>query len=634
MSKEFISPAQFARVDEVYQDAGELTPAQIAELNELYEGVSAKLRVGELVQGTILAINSDYILVDISYKSDGMIPRYEFTEYEARELVPGASIDVILDELENNDGAITLSYEKAKTLKAWDAITKLFDENKPVEGVVTRTVKGGLSVDIGVPAFLPGSQVDTQRVANFEDFIGKKIIANVIKINKKRGNVIISRRKYLSERQAEMHQEIMGKLHVGQVVQGIAKNIAKYGVFVDIGGVDGLLHITDMTWGRISHPSKLVKIGDKITVQVLSIDRENNKISLGMKQLAQNPWQVLTETIQLSSHVKGRVSSITDYGLFVEIIDGVEGLVHISEISWTERISDLNTRFAVDQEIEAVVVSLDKDNRRMSLSIRQLTDNPWKSISTKFQVGQVIKGQISNITDFGIFIQLIPGVDGLAHISDLSWTRHIEHPRDLYQIGQEVEAAILSIDENAKKVSLGIKQLSQDPWGTIETEYPVNSIVEGEVSKITNFGIFVKLPNRIEGFVHISEFEKEHKKPEELVKVGDKRQFRIASINKDERKISMSLDLEGTSSHTSMRSKPAAGTANRPAKPATASAPKDREHKQEYKPEHKAEYKEHSKEQLKKISTPKIATKSSLQLALEKHAEERDKDTTKEITKE
>src|SRR3990167_3259240 len=346
MSKEVIKPHQFAKVDEVYQEFAELSPAQIAELDALYQGVSAKLKAGELVHGTVLAVNSDNILVDINYKSDGHIPRYEFSELEFKELKPGAVIDVILDELENREGAVTLSYEKAKALKAWDAISTLFEENKPVEGVVIRTVKGGLSVDIGVPAFLPGSQVDTQRVPSFEEFIGKKITANIIKINKKRGNVIISRRKYLAERQAEMHQEIMGNLTVGQVVQGVAKNIAKYGVFVDIGGVDGLLHITDMTWGRISHPSKLVKIGDKITVQVLSIDRENNKISLGMKQLAQNPWQVLTETIQLGSHVKGRVSSITDYGLFVEIIDGVEGLVHISEISWTERISDLNTRFA------------------------------------------------------------------------------------------------------------------------------------------------------------------------------------------------------------------------------------------------------------------------------------------------
>src|SRR3990167_3590896 len=542
MSKEVIKPHQFAKVDEVYQEFAELSPAQIAELDAIYQGVSAKLKAGELVHGTVLAVNSDNILVDINYKSDGHIPRYEFSELEFKELKPGAVIDVILDELENREGAVTLSYEKAKALKAWDAISTLFEENKPVEGVVIRTVKGGLSVDIGVPAFLPGSQVDTQRVPSFEEFIGKKITANVIKINKKRGNVIISRRKYLAERQAEMHQEIMGNLTVGQVVQGVAKNIAKYGVFVDIGGVDGLLHITDMTWGRISHPSEKVNIGDTITVKILSIDTDNNKISLGMKQLSDNPWEQLPANVQIGSTIKGKISSITDYGLFVEVFPGIEGLVHISEISWTDRVNDLSKLYRVGQGIDVYVVSLDKENRRMSLSIKQLEDNPWKSISERFKVGNKIAGTVSNITEFGIFIQLVPGVDGLAHVSDLSWTEHIDHPGDLYKKGDKIDAIILNIDEENRKISLGIKQLTQDPWDNIEKEYIVGTLVAGKITKIANFGAFVKLPNGVEGLVHISDFG--DKKISDVLKVGDEREFRIIQINKDDRKLSLSTKLE------------------------------------------------------------------------------------------
>jgi len=594
MSKEFIRPEQFGQVDKTYQDSIKLSPEQAIELEELYNSVSSKIKTGELVKGTILSIGSDSVLIDIQYKSDGSIPKYEFSEHELKELKSGSSIDVILDELESADGSVSLSYEKAKALKAWDAITKLFEDDKPVEGTVTRTVKGGLSVDIGVPAFLPGSQVDTQRVTNFEDFIGQTITANIIKINKKRGNVIISRRKYLSEKRAELHEELMKNIKEGQVVQGVAKNIAKYGVFVDIGGVDGLLHITDMTWGRISHPSKMVKIGDTISVQILSVDHENNKISLGMKQLSENPWQKI-DSVNIGSKVKGRISSIADYGLFVEIADGVEGLVHISEVSWTERIADLNNKFTIGDEIEATVVSLDKENRRLSLSIRQLADNPWQSVGKDFAVDQKITGIVSNITDFGIFIQITPGVDGLAHISDLSWTRHIEHPRDLYEIGKKVEAVILSIDQDAKKVSLGIKQLSSDPWQTIDTEYPINSIVDGEVSKITNFGMFVKLPNKIEGFVHISELEKDGKKPEDLFKAGDKAQFRISAINKEDRKIALSTDLEATSSSTITKS---SDKKSKSSKSSSSSKP------------------------VKTSSTSKVTAKSAFQLALEKHANE------------
>jgi small subunit ribosomal protein S1 len=455
---------------------------------------------------------------------------------------------VILDEMESNEGNVILSYEKAKALKAWDEITRLFEEGKPAEGTVTHKVKGGLSVDIGIPAFLPGSQIDLQRVVDFDQYVGQTIAAAIIKINKKRGNVIISRRKYLSEARSETRKKVLDTLSENQIIQGMVKNITNYGVFIDIGGVDGLLHITDMTWGRISHPSEMIKIGDTITVKVLSFDKDNEKISLGLKQLTDNPWEKAAETLKVGQKIKGKIASITDYGLFVEVMKGVEGLVHISEVSWTDRINDLHGKFKVGQEIEVLVVSLDKENRRMSLSVKQLEKNPWEQVEEQFKVGQQVKGTISNITDFGIFVQLLPGIDGLVHISDLSWTEHIDHPSDIYKKGDTVEAVVLAVDKNNKKISLGVKQLQQDPWDTIEKEYPINSTIEGVVSKITNFGAFVKLPSGIEGLVHISELANHNvNKVEDVLKVGQKEQFRVINVNKEERRLGLSLKKESTS---------------------------------------------------------------------------------------
>lgn len=546
MSKEFIRPSQFARVNVVESDVFQLSEEQLQELTSLYDSASSQFQPGQLIVGKILSVNpTEGVLVDVNYKSNGFVSKYEFSDFELRSLKAGDDIDVFIDTLENLDGNIVLSYEKAKSQKAWEKINKLFESNTPVEGLVLSTVKGGLSVDIGIPAFLPGSQVDLQRVADFESFVNKPITAYIIKVNKKRGNVIISRRKFLSEQRSEARRRVMDDLHEGQVIKGIVKNITNYGVFIDIGGVDGLLHITDMTWGRISHPSEIVKIGDEVAVKVISIDKENSKISLGMKQLADNPWRNLDEAINVGSKVKGRVSSITDYGMFIEINKGVEGLVHISEVSWTDRINDLSKHFKVGQEVEAVVVGIDRESRRMSLSIKQLEQDPWKSVSEKYKVGEKIKGRITNIADFGIFIQLLPGVDGLAHVSDLSWTEHIEHPGDIYKKDQEVEAVILSIDPDGKKVSLGIKQLLQDPWQLIEEEYPIGRIIEGEVTKMTNFGAFVKLPSGIEGLVRSSEADFEGKKLDEVLKVGDKREFKVISRSKEERKVGLTYNLEG-----------------------------------------------------------------------------------------
>lgn len=558
MSKELIRPEQFAHADVMQQNLDlSLNADQIKELTELYESAKGQFKAGNLLEGTIVKIDSDGILVDIDYKSDGLIPKYEFSDHELKKFKAGDKIEVILDQLESVDGAVILSYEKAKAMRAWDAISKLFEENKPVEGVVTHKVKGGLSVDIGIPAFLPGSQIDLQRVTDFDQYVNQTITCNIIKINQKRGNVIISRRKYLSDQRSEARKQILDTLSEDQVIQGTVKNITNYGAFIDIGGVDGLLHITDMTWGRIAHPSELVRIGQNITVKVLSFDRENEKISLGLKQLSENPWEKVSGKLEVGARIKGTVSSITDYGLFVEIEKGIEGLVHISEISWTNRISDLSKQFKVGQEIEVAIVALDKENRRMSLSIKQLEKNPWESIAEQFNVGQTVKGPITNITDFGIFVQLIPGIDGLVHISDLSWTEHIDHPSDVYKRGDEIEAVILGIDSDNKKVSLGIKQLSKDPWEIIEKDYPVGSIVEGEVAKITNFGAFIKLPSGIEGLIHISELSDHNvEKVEDVLSVGQKTQFRVINLNKGERKLGLSLKLDGPTQQSQQSSAP------------------------------------------------------------------------------
>jgi small subunit ribosomal protein S1 len=604
MSKEIIRPNQFAKADAALlatQDETQLNEEQRQELSSLYSGIFETLQPGKLVHGKVVRVDADGVLVDIDYKSDGLIPRFEFSTQELKNLTPGSAIEVMLEQLESSDGSVVLSYENAKALKAWDTVTKLFEEDKPVEGVVTHKVKGGLNVDIGIPAFLPGSQIDLQRVTDFDQYVGQTITARVIKVNKKRGNVIISRRKQLADQRSEVRQKILDTLSENQVIQGVVKNITNYGVFIDVGGVDGLLHITDMTWGRISHPSELVRIGETITVKVLSFDKEHEKISLGLKQLSGNPWEKVVESLKVGSRVKGKISSITDYGLFVEIEKGVEGLVHISEVSWTDRISDLSKKFKVGDEIEVLVVSLDAANRRMSLSIKQLEKNPWEAIDQQFKVGQKITGKVSNITDFGVFVQLMPGIDGLVHISDLSWTEHIDHPADIYKRGDEVEAVILNIDKDSKKISLGIKQLGKDPWELIEEQYPVGSIIEGEVSKITNFGAFVKLQTGIEGLVHISELSDQTvDKVEDVLKVGQKTQFRVLNVNKNDRKLGLSLKLTPSPRKEAAPRSESSGSDN-------ARAPKkDRPVRQQ--------------QQAPSAQPAAPKTKSMFQLELEKHA--------------
>ncbi len=595
MAKERIKPSQFAQANIVAQfEDFELSDEQKKSMQDLFEGEGSKYRTGQLVQGKVLSVDSDGVLVDISYKSNGMIPLYEFSEHELKEIKVNSDLEVIIDELENIYGDVVLSYENAKAMRAWDRVTKLFEDGEPIEGVVTHKVKGGLSVDVGVPAFLPGSQVDLYRVTDFDTFVGQTITADIIKLNKRRGNIIISRRKHLSERRDESRKQILDTLEVDKVLQGVVKNITNYGVFIDVGGVDGLLHITDMTWGRISHPSEIVKIGDTVTVRVLSVDKDNNKISLGMKQLGDNPWQDIDKDVQVGSTVKGKIASIADYGLFVEIRKGVEGLVHISEISWTDRIADLKNRYQVGQEIEVLVVSLDVDNRRMSLSVKQLNKDPWTTIKEEYKEGDKIKGKITNIADFGIFVQIIPGVDGLVHVSDVSWTEHIAHPGDLYKVGDEVEAIILSLNEESKKIALSIKHLTQDPWKTIENEFPVGSKVQGVVTKIGGHGAFVKLDNKIEGLIYNSDLESYKGDP---VEVGQTHELRVVNINAAERKMGLSLKLEDDRKMVSEEEISRKRTAKAEAKA------------------------------LKKAASSEPKMKSALQIELEKHAAKQAKKT-------
>lgn len=573
-----------------------------AILSELFEDFAVKFKVGKVVTGKVVSKDNSGLIVSIDYKSDGLIPGYEFSDYEIKKIKPSDEIEVMLDRLEDENGAVILSYQKAKAIKAWDKIAELAAKNEPVTGVVTHKVKGGLSVDVGIPAFLPGSQVDIQRVSDFDQFVGQEVTCQILKVNKKRGNVILSRRKFIEDQRSEDKKKALEVIHEGQVLQGIVKNITSYGVFVDIGGIDGLLHITDMSWGRIGHPSELVRIGDTISVKVISFDKQHEKISLGMKQLTANPWEEIDKKYPIGNKIKGRVSSITDYGLFIEVEKGIEGLVHISEISWTERINNLAKHFNLGDEVEAVVVALDKDNRRMSLSVKKLSEDPWKTVADKFKPGDKISGKITNIADFGLFVQLLEGVDGLVHISDISWTEHIAHPADKYKKGDVVDAVILSIDATNRKVSLGIKQLENDPWTTVSTTYPVGSVIEGTVSKITNFGAFVKLASGIEGLVHISELsDKEVSKVDDVLKVGQVAQFKVIKVSAEERKLGLSLRalLE----------------------PKAAPVIEKTKEEIEYEEQRRAE--RAAREQQKKVAKakePQPQAKGSLQQALEAHA--------------
>jgi small subunit ribosomal protein S1 len=505
------------------------------------------LKEGDIVKGKIIAINNENIIVDIGYKSEGAIPASEFLDAEGKISVKvGDEVDVFLESREDEHGLCILSKEKADRLKVWDEISAACERDELIEGTISTRVKGGLSVTIrgGVKAFLPGSQVDLRPVRNLDAYIGKSHRFKVIKFNKKRGNIVLSRRVLLEKERAELKEQTLDKLKEGQIVEGIVKNLTEYGAFIDLGGIDGLLHITDMSWGRVTHPSELFQVGDHVRVKVLKFNSETERVSLGLKQMMEDPWTHAQEKYPPGTVVRGKVVSLKDYGAFIELEQGIEGLIHVSEMSWTRRVKHPSKVLAIGDTVEAVVLDIDPRQNRISLGMKQLEPNPFASLKEKYPPGTVVKGVVRNIADFGIFVEIEEGIDGLVHISDLSWTQRVKHPSEIYQKGDEVEAVVLNIefDGEKPKVSLGIKQLVPDPWDRIPYDYPVGRIVDAKVIKVLDFGAFVEIERGVEGLIHVSEFSDQRvDDPKNFVKPGQALKAEIISVDTGERKIGLSF---------------------------------------------------------------------------------------------
>jgi small subunit ribosomal protein S1 len=502
-------------------------------------------RVGDVVTGTVVEVQSDYVLVDINYKSEGLIPINEFRVVDGvRQVKAGDQIEVLIDRIENDNGMIALSKDKADMLRAWTDISKAAENEEIIEGVVVAKVKGGLSVDIGVKAFLPGSQIDLRPVRNMDVYLGKKYKFKVIKFNKKRGNIVLSRRAILEEERDSLKAQTADTMKEGATVVGLVKNVTDYGAFIDLGGLDGLLHITDMSWGRVKHPSELINVGDEITVKILKYDTEKERVSLGLKQLTEDPWANIKTSYTIGAKVKGKVVSVAEYGAFVELGDGVEGLIHVSEMSWTKRVKHANQVVQVDQEVEVQVLEVDTENRRISLGMKQLQANPWVEMKETYPPGTIIEGEVKSVTDFGIFVGIEEGIDGLVHISDFSWTKRVNHPSEMFAKGQKIRAVVLGVDSENERFSLGVKQLEGDPWSQIETKYGIGTQHDVKVTKTTDFGAFVELAADIEGLVHISELTTEKiASVEDFAKVGQTLKAEVISIDKDARKIGLSSKL-------------------------------------------------------------------------------------------
>ncbi len=509
----------------------------------MYEDSFGQFKEGEVVTGVITSIDKDLVLVDIGYKSEGQIRINEFRAEDGSITAKvGEKVEVMVEWWDDEDERVILSKEKAANIKVWDNIKKCHDEDGAIQGTIASRVKGGFSVDIGVLAFLPGSQADLRPIRNLDDMVGKAFDFKILKYNRKRSNIVLSRRVLLEKERESKRSATLATIHEGKVVPGIVKNITEYGVFVDLGGVDGLLHITDMSWGRVKHPSDLFKIGDQINVKVLNLDLEKERVSLGMKQLAADPWTLAVQKYPVGSRVTGRVVSLTDYGAFVELQEGIEGLIHVSEMSWTRKVRHPSKVVSVGEEVGAVVLDIKPDARRISLGMKQVVPNPWDVIAEKYPVGTTIEGKIKNITDFGIFIGIDEGIDGLVHISDISWTKRIKHPSELFKKGDVVQAIVLDIEKDNERFSLGIKQLLEDPWKSVAARYRVGTEISGIITNVTDFGIFVELEEGIEGLVHVSEISKEKvKTPVGKFNIGDPISARVMTINSDERRIGLSI---------------------------------------------------------------------------------------------
>ena len=516
---------------------------------ELFEASQAnqEIREGEVVDGTIVNVNDEWATVDIGYKCEGLVPIQEFKDAQGvAHVAVGDVVAVYLERMEMDNGFMLLSKDKAEIIRAWDEISAACEADQLVEGTVIAKVKGGLSVDIGVKAFLPGSQIDTKPVKNLDKFLGKKLKFKIIKFNKKRGNIVLSRRAVVAQERELQRAETLANLQEGMVVSGTVKNITEYGAFIDLGGMDGLLHITDMSWGRIKHPSELFSVGDEVKVKILKYDREKERVSLGLKQVSPNPWDEAEYRFPVGVKVKGKVVSLKDYGAFVELEDGIEGLIHVSEMSWTERVKHPSKVISVGDEVECKVLEVDAKNKRISLGLKQLQDNPWDSLELKFPIGTIVEGEVKSVTDFGIFVDIGMGIDGLVHISDLAWTKKFGHPSEKFKKSDKVRAVVLGIDKANEKFSLGIKQLERDPWENIKSRYRVGQALDGVVTKLADFGAFVELEEGVEGLIYVSEIA-DHRieKPSDILKVGDKVRTEILSIEPKERRIGLSIKQLG-----------------------------------------------------------------------------------------
>ena len=503
---------------------------------------------GDIVRGTVISVGKEFAVIDIGYKSEGQIALDEFRGADGKIAVEaGQEIDVLLENRENDAGMIVLSKEKADRFKVWDEISAACERDELIDGTITQRVKGGLSVTIrgGVKAFLPQSQVDLRPIRNPDTFIGQTFKFKVIKFNKKRGNIVLSRRVLLEKERAALKESTLERLREGQIVEGIVKNLTEYGAFIDLGGIDGLLHITDMSWGRVNHPSELFQVGDHVRVKVLKFNADTERVSLGLKQISEDPWSKAQERYVPGTVVRGNVVSLKDYGAFIELQEGIEGLVHISEMSWTRRVKHPSKVVAVGDTVEAVVLDVDVDNNRISLGMKQLEPNPYEQLMNKYPVGASVKGTVRNIADFGIFIEIEEGIDGLVHISDMSWTQRVKHPSELFQKGDEVEAVLLNIDTDEgdkPKISLGIKQLVADPWDRIPLEYPLGKVVDAKVLKVMDFGAFVEIVRGVEGLVHISEIAEDHiEDPRQILQPGQNVKVQLISVDPVERKIGLSI---------------------------------------------------------------------------------------------
>ena len=514
----------------------------LAEIGELYEHSIRNFEVGSILEGRVVGRRSDEVIIDIGYKSEGVIYLDEFGE-RAHQVKRGDKVEVLLEAVEDDAGMVVLSKRKADRIRGWERVISNNQEGDIVRGTAIRKIKGGLLVDIGVPVFLPASQISIRRTGDIADYIGQELECKIIKIDKDRRNIVVSRRKLIEERREEQKKKLLTEIKIGELRKGIVKNITDFGAFIDLGGIDGLLHITDMSWGRISHPSEMLKIDEETEVMILNVDREREKISLGLKQKTPSPWVGIEQKYPVGSRVRGQVVNIVSYGAFVKLEDGVEGLVHISEMSWTRRINHPSELVAIGDTVEVVVLGIDLEKEAISLGMKQTEANPWEVVEEKYPPGTVIKGRVRNLANYGAFIEIEQGIDGLLHISDMSWTKKVGHPSEMLKKGDRVEAVVLSVNQEKKRVALGLKQLRPDPWQEeIPSKYHVGDIVRGKVTKLTSFGVFVELEPELEGLLHISELaDRKVEAPEEVVQVGDDLEVRVIRVDGRDRKIGLSL---------------------------------------------------------------------------------------------